>query len=103
MSTSQIMRTCLSFLVVEYMRQGISVGEACKKGIERLLQLQPLHTFTSGTSSAGVSGSVGAVGSGVDRTAPSMETMHSTLVVGVMAMDKYGNVSACSFCSYLLM
>ena len=32
------MRTCLSFLVVEYMRQGISVGEACKKGIERLLQ-----------------------------------------------------------------
>lgn len=91
----QIMRTCLSFLVVEYMRQGISVGEACKKGIERLLQLQPLHTFSTGVGCvSSVGGSSGGSGGSIDRTAPSLETMHSTLVVGVLAMDKDGNVSA---------
>lgn len=100
------MRTCLSFLVVEYMRQGISVGEACKKGIERLLTLQPLHTFTASSSFASSDG--GSCGSGgascgassTDRTAPSLETMHSTLVVGVVAMDKFGNVRV--FCAVLI-
>lgn len=35
----QIMRACLSFLVVELMRQGLSPQAACRAGIERLLAL----------------------------------------------------------------
>jgi N4-(beta-N-acetylglucosaminyl)-L-asparaginase len=36
----EIMRVCLSFLVVEYIRQGDSPQVACVKGIQRLLELQ---------------------------------------------------------------
>ena len=81
------MRTCLSFLTVEYMRQGIPVGLACSKAIERLKQLTPLHKFEGcnpalGTGSGGVT-----VGSPTDGgNAPA-------LVVGIVAMDKYGTVS----------
>jgi len=32
----QILRVCLSFLVVEKMRDGLSPTQACKVGIERL-------------------------------------------------------------------
>ena len=66
---SQIMRICLSFLVVEYMRHGKHVQEACRLAIQRLLQLQPP--------------------SGKD-------TMHTTLIAGVVAMDKDGVVGAAS-------
>ena len=37
----EIMRSCLAFLVVEQMRAGLSPGEACRVGIERLTQLHP--------------------------------------------------------------
>ena len=59
------MRTCLSFLVVEYMRQGYTPKVACQMGIDRLLAIPPT---TSG------------------------DKMHSSLVVGVIAMDKFGKV-----------
>lgn len=62
------MRICVSFMVVEYMRHGKSVKEACRLSIERLKQLVP----------------------------PSSDTMHSSLVVGVLAMDPQGNIGAAS-------
>lgn len=32
----EIMRVCLSFLVVEQLRMGVPVSEACRRGIKRL-------------------------------------------------------------------
>ncbi len=64
------MRVCLSFLVVEYIRMGMEVQEACVKGIERVLQLK--------------------------RGNDDIEKMHPKLVVGVVAMDCEGNVGAAS-------
>ena len=65
----EILRTCLSFLVVELMRQGHAPGKACAMGIERLKRLVP----------------------------PSDGTMHgSSLVVGVVAMNTDGTVGAAS-------
>jgi N4-(beta-N-acetylglucosaminyl)-L-asparaginase len=74
----EIMRTCLSFLVVEFMRQGCSVQEACRRGIERVLELEPVP--------------VPVVGRG-DGADVQQQTMYSKLTVGVIAMDALGNVS----------
>lgn len=76
------MRTCLCFLVVEYIRNGASVGEACRKGIQRLRQLKPLHLFPGQDAAVTCSGGVST-----------QDTMHPSLVVGVVAMDTHGNVS----------
>ena len=47
----EIMRVCLSFLVVEQMRMGVPVGEACRRGIRRLKQCfaqsHPAASFSS--------------------------------------------------------
>ncbi len=67
----QIMRTCLSFLVVEHMRNGLSPAEACRLAIQRQMA---------------VSGDI-CPDDGDQR-------MHSSLVVGVVAMDRWGNVRA---------
>ncbi len=90
---TQIMRACLCFLVVEYLRSGDSVGEACRKGVQRLLKLRPLHSFTASTSSTAVAGGTcsGGITPGSDSS-----TMHPTLVVGVVVMDKHGNVRTLS-------
>ena len=64
------MRCCLSFLAVEFMRQGHSPQEACSMAIQRLQQLHDAH--------------------------PPAENMHSTLVVGIVAMDRDGRVGAAS-------
>lgn len=62
------MRTCATFLVVELMRQGVDVQAACVRAVQRIASLRPAHS----------------------------EHMHSKLVVGVLAMDKYGRVGAAS-------
>lgn len=67
--TLQIMRVCLSFLVVEYMRNGKNVQEACRLAISRLQQIPRPQ---------------------------GKQTMHSTLTVGVVAMDVHGNIGAAS-------
>ena len=74
------MRTCLSFLVVEYMRQGKEVDEACRLGIARLEALVYKPSSSSPSSSSKVSA----------------EKMHDRLTVGVVAMDIHGNVGAAS-------
>lgn len=66
----EIMRTCLSFLVVEQMRQGKSPAEACAEGIRRMLELETTYNSDAQTNK-----------------------MHSKLTVGVVAMDTHGNVS----------
>eukprot|EP01040_Poterioochromonas_malhamensis_P000558 gene558-598_t len=66
----EIMRTCVSFLIVESIRNGMSVQEACVNGIRRIQALVPKK--------------------------PTLDTMHTKLVVGVIAMDKHGNVGAAS-------
>jgi len=38
-----VLRVCGSFLVVEFMRQGLSPTDACKKTIERLISKNPEH------------------------------------------------------------
>ncbi len=40
----EVIRTSGSFLVVEFMRQGLSPEEACKKACQRLLQMTPNST-----------------------------------------------------------
>ena len=64
----EIMRSCLSFLIVELMRAGHSPQEACKVAISRVLALK--------------------------RSAP--EGMHPKLTVAVIAMDPKGNIGAAS-------
>lgn len=71
----QIMRVCLSFLVVEYIRQGMSPQMACAKGIERVMSLRPAAKSDQFASSREVE-----------------KTMHVKLTVGVIAMDRHGNV-----------
>ena len=76
------MRTCLSFLVVELMRQGKTPQEACKLGIARMLELETAYATTSHPNP-----------DQSRRTPPTMTTtMHTGLVVGVVAMDPLGNV-----------
>lgn len=62
------MRVCLSFMVVEYMRHGHFVQDACALGMKRIMALKPAAEIG----------------------------MHSYLTVGVIAMDKDGNIGAAS-------
>ena len=63
------MRVCLCFMVVEYMRHGMAVNEACAAAIRRIQALP----------------------------SPAGGTMHAEqLVVGVVAMDKDGNIGGAS-------
>ena len=68
-----ILRTCLSFLVVENMRAGDSPVLACKKGIERAREI------------------VDRLGEGAD-----VSRMHDNVTVAVMAMSRTGEVGAAS-------
>eukprot|EP01041_Mallomonas_annulata_P005864 gene5864-11840_t len=73
----EIMRTCLSFLVVEYMRMGQTPQEACKTGIQRMIELCGRDTVFGGGGTSG------------DR-------QHPLLTVGVIAMSPSGQVGAAS-------
>ena len=71
------MRSCLSFLVVEKLREGHSVQEACRMGLERLLDLErPGYDITE---------------------APGAAAMYPRLTAAVIAMDKDGNVRGAAF------
>jgi len=48
MYEKQIMRVCLSFLVVELMRLGQTPQTACVQGIQRLMQLHSQETVIWG-------------------------------------------------------
>lgn len=78
----EILRTCLSFLVVENMRAGDPPGLACKKGIARLEEI--------------VHGSRAAAASHGDRNEEAEAKMHDRLTVAVMAMSPSGEVGAAS-------
>lgn len=70
----EILRTCLSFYVVERMREGDSPGLACKKGIARLEKVvnRPAVTDTK------------------------VARMHKKLTVAVMALSPTGEIGAAS-------
>lgn len=72
----EILRTCLSFVVVEFMRGGDSPQLACKKGIARLEAMVK-------RSAAGSS-------------AEEVHRMHDRLTVAVMAMNPQGDIGAAS-------
>lgn len=89
------MRGCLSYLVVEFMRQGLSPQEACTRTIERLLNLPHLpgqDSSDNGNTSASAS----------DENSKKASMHEASLVVGVIAMDKFGNVCF-NICCALLM
>ena len=67
------MRVCLSFLVVELMRQGCTPQCACVQGIQRLLELH---------------GNEAVFGEGFEG-----HTQHKKLTVGVIALSVNGMVS----------
>lgn len=73
----EILRTCLSFYVVERMREGDSPGLACKKGIARLERI------------VNRSANVAATDTEVAR-------MHKKLTVAVMALSPSGEIGAAS-------
>lgn len=73
----EILRTCLSFLVVEYMRAGHAPGVACRKGIARLEEI--VHGPAAGA---------GDDGEGA--------RMHDRLTVAVAAMSPGGEIGAAS-------
>lgn len=72
------MRTCLSFLVCEYMHLGLSPQEACKRGIERVMTLPSIEKNDK------------------FKSPPKDKTFHEKLTVGVIAMDNLGNIGAAS-------
>ncbi|CAN0480546.1 unnamed protein product [Ectocarpus sp. 12 AP-2014] len=72
----EILRTCLSFAVVEFMRGGDSPQLACKKGIARLEE-------TVKRSAAG-------------RSVEDANGMHDRLTVAVMAINPKGDIGAAS-------
>ncbi|CAM9106655.1 unnamed protein product [Discosporangium mesarthrocarpum] len=74
----EILRTCLSFLVVEHMRSGDPPGVACRKGIERLQAV------------------VGGRKSDDGKSGMARLQMHEKLTVAVMAMSPSGKVGAAS-------
>lgn len=78
----EILRTCLSFLVVEYMREGLSPTLACRRGIERLKEIVIRDRPVVGIG----------VGSGED----SKDHMYQRLTVAVMAMSPDGEIGAAS-------
>lgn len=73
----EILRTSLSFLVVENMRAGDSPTLACEKGIKRLKEIVELPTPAS-----------------IDES--HRERMHRKLTVAVMAMSPSGEIGAAS-------
>lgn len=83
----EILRTCLSFLVVEYMRAGDPPGLACKKGIARLFLI---------TGGGGGAGDVGVQTPGCDGESNNVLRMHERLTVAVMAMSPGGEIGAAS-------
>lgn len=76
----EILRTCLSFLVVECMRQGDSPQLACEKGIARLEEI--------------VHGPPGDAKRGGEEE--EVARMHERLTVAVMAMSPGGEIGASS-------
>lgn len=76
----EILRTCLSFMVVERMRAGDAPGLACKKGIARLENIVQ-------RSAADVSS---------DVCVEQVARMHKKLTVAVMAMSPAGDIGAAS-------
>lgn len=74
----EILRTCLSFFVVERMRAGDSPALACKKGIARLEEIINRPAANEG-----------GTGAKVDR-------MHKQLTVAVMALSPTGEIGAAS-------
>lgn len=74
----EILRTCLSFLVVEYMRGGDPPPLACQKGIarlEKIVQRPPADTASDGRVEV---------------------RMHKRLTVAVIAMSPTGVIGAAS-------
>jgi len=69
----EIMRVCLSFLVVEKIREGLPPALACQAGIKRLKEV--VEEGRKGGRKGG---------------------MHEALTVAVLAMDKEGRVGAAS-------
>jgi len=65
------MRTCLSFLAVELMRQGYEPNDACRIAVDRFQELEP-------------------------NTLEEDKRMHKKLTVGLIAMNKNGKVGAAS-------
>lgn len=73
----EILRTCLSFYVVERMREGDSPGLACKKGIARLEKIVERPAANSTTDAQ-------------------IARMHKKLTVAVMALSPTGEIGAAS-------
>jgi hypothetical protein len=93
---------------VEYIRAGDPPGTACRKAIQRLKALVPLQKIGNQGTKIGKPTKIGNLGTGAGSVQTSValsqdnlgsqDTMHSTLVVGVVAMDAQGNVSVVCVC-----
>lgn len=75
----EILRTCLSFMVVERMRAGDPPGLACKQGIARLEQIVKRSAADATTDNC-----------------VEVARMHKNLTVAVMAMSPTGEIGAAS-------
>ncbi len=78
----EILRTCLSYFVVESMRAGDSPAQACNKGIARLEEI--------------VNRPVAHEGTGAEGTGAKVDRMHKQLTVAVMALSPTGEIGAAS-------
>lgn len=76
----EILRTCLSFMVVELMRAGDPPGLACRKGIARMEQIVKRSAADATT----------------DDCVEEVARMHKKLTVAVMAMNPTGEIGAAS-------
>ena len=90
----EIMRLCLSAIVVEYMRHGCTPQEACAKGIRRMLELEisTLERLRKQFEER----NVGASNIEIEELRTNRNSMHAQLTVGVIAMNAAGEVGAAS-------
>ena len=91
----EIMRTCLSFIVVEFIRQGKSPQEACRLGIERILELKLLNSLNHDTNTPDTQSNINNNNNNNSLNSE-QKSMHEKLTVGVIAMDINGNIGAAS-------
>jgi N4-(beta-N-acetylglucosaminyl)-L-asparaginase len=81
----EVIRTCGSFLVVEFMRQGYHPTDACKKAVQRLLEITPTNpkSVQIGFIAINKAGEHGgfSLNPGFDYTATSHEEMHQKHVL----------------------
>ena len=87
-----VMKTVGSFLVVELMRQGALVQEACEEAVHRIMKAMPVDDLQVGYLALGLDGSVGAhaIHSGFNYALHRADDSNGATVIGQLIDASHG-------------